>query len=228
MKELKMVNKYDVKSVGERIYQTRTQMGKKFTQDYVSEQCGCIRQTYAKWEQGEKLPKIDEFIKLCNAFECDIGYLLCEYDTKRHIAADVKGATGLNEDTFVVLRNNTEKSTLYHDTINCVLTEMLSSSQYLIYLTALTELTGACQLLLEDEEKHRQSGSNSSSESFLIHETVAIKEKEATEYQLSKIVQEMQRNIIETLVLYPEFKDKAKSFKNSFIQKFNEMYRKEL
>jgi len=26
-------------------------------------------------------------------FDCDMGYLLCEYDEKQHIAADVKEAT---------------------------------------------------------------------------------------------------------------------------------------
>lgn len=223
---LNINNIYNMKDIGERIYQTRTHMGKKYTQDYVAEQCNCIRQTYAKWERGEQLPKMEEFLMLCNTFNCDIGFLFCEYATKHHVAADVEEATGLNEKTLDVLQKATKKSALYCGTVNCILQELLSS-QYLVYATTLASLTEACNSLLKDENKHKLSGSVTSSESVLIHGIFANKERETIDFQLSKIVQEIQSNIIVSLLSNPEIITNAKSYKQGFIRQYDEMYKKE-
>ena len=107
---LKMINKYDAKKVGDRIRDCRKETGitkdatavrgewsGKMSQEDLAKKCNVTRQTVAKWEKGELSLTVDDLLTLCNIFECDPGYLLCEYDCKHHITADIQAATGLSE-----------------------------------------------------------------------------------------------------------------------------------
>lgn len=58
------------------------------------------RQFVAKWEKGKALPHLSYMYKMCELFECELGYLLCEYDCKTRVATDIKKATGLTEDAI--------------------------------------------------------------------------------------------------------------------------------
>ena len=49
---------------------------------------------------------INDCVKLCNLFNCDIGHLLGEYETKKHIAADIQNETGLSEKAIDILKKN--------------------------------------------------------------------------------------------------------------------------
>ena len=89
-------NIYDSKRIGERLRQRRKELN--LSQEDVALRCHCVRQRYAKWEQGNiQTLSLDDLVNLCNLFQCDIGYILCEYDTKRHVVADIHAQTGLSE-----------------------------------------------------------------------------------------------------------------------------------
>ena len=48
-------------------------------------------------------------MELCNIFNCEIGYLLCEYDCKTRAATDIVKETGLSEKSIDILKKaNTE------------------------------------------------------------------------------------------------------------------------
>ncbi len=91
--------KYNYNAIGKRIkserlsaeYETQGAFAEKMGYSYES------RQIVANWENGVKLPHIDDLLKMCELFHCDLGYLLCEYDCKRHEVADVRDVTGLSE-----------------------------------------------------------------------------------------------------------------------------------
>lgn len=58
-----------------------------------------------KWEKGERLPDLETLARMAEVFDCDIGYLLCDYDEKHHVTADIREQTGLSEEAVVSLLN---------------------------------------------------------------------------------------------------------------------------
>ena len=47
----------------------------------------------------------DFLFAICELFNCEMGYLLCEYDEKRRIKADIKEATGLESNVIDIILN---------------------------------------------------------------------------------------------------------------------------
>lgn len=105
---------YDKKAVGERIRKERIAAGFK-SQSKLALELGYSvdsRQSIGAWEKGERLPSLDDFIKLCEIFECELGYLLGEYDCKTRTATDITAATGLSEKAVnkLIQTNRSERS----------------------------------------------------------------------------------------------------------------------
>ena len=57
---------------------------------------GIGQNTVCNWEKGINLPPLDKLIILSEIFDCDIGYLLCDYDEPKRDLADVVEQTGLS------------------------------------------------------------------------------------------------------------------------------------
>lgn len=98
--------KYDMTAIGKRISKERKSLGltqSEFAKKlYLSQDS---RQTIAKWENGTTLPTLDRLLVMCNIFECELGYLLCEYDCKTMTVTDIHSQTGLSEEAISVLAN---------------------------------------------------------------------------------------------------------------------------
>lgn len=97
---------YDSKKIGKRIKEERDQ--KNMSQSEFAEYCGLQRTsrgTVGEWENGKRLPDLEALLKMCELFECELGYILCEegYSCKTRKAADIKAATGLSEDSIISL-----------------------------------------------------------------------------------------------------------------------------
>lgn len=54
--------------------------GLELTQEFVAEQIGVKRYTYAKWEQGRAEPSMQDLRKLADFFDVSIDYLLGRTD----------------------------------------------------------------------------------------------------------------------------------------------------
>lgn len=61
--------------------------------------------TLNAWENGIRIPDLDSLTLMADVFQCDVGYLLCDYHTKRQQNADICQTTGLSEDSVNFLRN---------------------------------------------------------------------------------------------------------------------------
>lgn len=105
---------YDKKRIGKRIREERKKI--KLNQENFGWKLrdynirGFNRETVAKWEKGEALPSLDILLKMSEIFDCEIGYLLCEFDTKTRLSADIQQETGLSEDEIEILRNEYSKA----------------------------------------------------------------------------------------------------------------------
>ncbi len=92
--------------VGARIRDERKQM--KINQGELAERISTminhgadisdvIRQsTISNWESGKVLPPIDKMVCLAEIFNCDVGYLLCDYDKRTRAEEDISEITGLS------------------------------------------------------------------------------------------------------------------------------------
>lgn len=95
------------------------------TQDQLAYEIGSTRQTVGTWEKENgknKIPSLDQIITLCEFYDCDYGYLLCEYDSRKHEIADIQEQTGLTEKSIDILRKakiiNDGKLELLEDMFN--------------------------------------------------------------------------------------------------------------
>lgn len=65
------------------------------------------RQTVGKWERGEDGGiTLQQLRGLCNLFNCEIGYIVGDYDTKRKATADASEETGLSNASVLSLSSN--------------------------------------------------------------------------------------------------------------------------
>lgn len=101
---------YNVKKIGKRIKELRESM--RIDEKPISVEMFCksihisSRKTYYCWINGETMPEPATLNEMCDFFDCDMGYLLCEYDCKRKENIDICKATGLSEQAVESLKKS--------------------------------------------------------------------------------------------------------------------------
>lgn len=98
---LKMINTNKVET-GKRIKNLREEAGYN-SQESFAEKLGYSRQTVAKWENGKTMPTLDTLYDIVSVLDCDMGYLLCLYDTRYFKHAEICEETGLSEEAVNLL-----------------------------------------------------------------------------------------------------------------------------
>ena len=88
---------------GKRIKNLREEAGYN-SQKSFAEKLGYSRQTVAKWENGETMPTLDTLYDIVSVLDCDMGYLLCLYDTRYFKHAEICEETGLSAEAVEKLR----------------------------------------------------------------------------------------------------------------------------
>ena len=93
---------YSERYIGDRIRQRRNELG--LTQKELAAKInpGTSIETaphtqVAQWESGKKKPGTDALIRLCNALDCDIDYILGAIDVPRRAVYDIKEQTGRSD-----------------------------------------------------------------------------------------------------------------------------------
>lgn len=109
---------YNFSAIGQRIKELRKE--KKWSQDQLIEmlqdRVPIGRNTLSAIENGNaKHFELSLLTSLCEIFDCEMGYLLCEYSCKTRAATDIQASTGLSEPAIGTLRNLTENETAFLD-----------------------------------------------------------------------------------------------------------------
>lgn len=98
--------------IGKRIAKERKNAKPPMTQDDLADRLEKEignrpkQSTISMWERGNSFPDSIEIIfALSRIFNCDCGYLLCDYEERTHDATDICKATGLSEETINTLCN---------------------------------------------------------------------------------------------------------------------------
>ena len=89
---------YDKEKIAKRLKDERK--SHSLTQAALALQLKVGRDTIRDWETSKRIPPLEDMLAMCSIFECELGYLLCEYDTKLRDTADVQEITGLREDAI--------------------------------------------------------------------------------------------------------------------------------
>lgn len=103
---------YNIDVTASRIKAAREASG--YTLAQVAERCGVQQyQTVSKWEKGNSVPSIENLFKLCELFNCELGYLLGEHEGKTRAATDIHEKTGLSFRAIDELEQMKEKNQWY-------------------------------------------------------------------------------------------------------------------
>lgn len=160
---------YDKKQIGERIRKTRIEYGYKSREDLgfalKPGDKSKDRKVIAKWENGASLPSLEDLTMMCQLFDCEVGFLLCEYDTHYREDESICKQTGLTEEAIECLRrcNNYHRSkrsdptylydgpnkTFIPKFISFLLSERDASGELLIGLNALDDILDNLKVLYE-------------------------------------------------------------------------------
>ena len=95
---------YNWKEIGNRVRLEREH--NKMSQDKLGSLIGTTRQTISKWEKGIGGEiTLNMLLRLCDIFQCEMGYILCEYDCKTRELTDICESTNLPENVASALIN---------------------------------------------------------------------------------------------------------------------------
>lgn len=100
---------YDPSEIGKIIRLNRKKMksperiGKSMNQDELGDLIGRNRKTITDWENGRVIPQLEDMLKMCDIFGCDLGHLLGEYPEKTRVIAEVADQIPLSEEVITKL-----------------------------------------------------------------------------------------------------------------------------
>lgn len=137
---------YDYSKIGERIKDERKK--NDFTQDELinllrDKQIAVGRNTLSAMENGIKEKfSFQVLYGLADIFQCQIGYLLCEYDCKTQSNAAISEITGLSDNAINTLKKVNENKDEYRkyevlhliDTLNLIMDEPISFMLFLDHI----------------------------------------------------------------------------------------------
>lgn len=135
------------KIIGARIREERENLGlsKKelLPKIYKSESS---HKTLSAWEDGKRLPDLDSIALMAELFDCDIGYLLGDYDEHRRVTADVCAETGLSESAVKWICGIRSKRTIGQKLSNQLLdalSSLITADEFSLILRDLVGLKSA-------------------------------------------------------------------------------------
>ena len=140
---------YSERYIGDRIRQRRNEIG--LTQKELAAKInpGTSIETaphtqVAQWESGKRKPGTDALIRLCNALDCDMDYILGAIDVPRRAVYDVREQTGLTGEAAGRLKQIHDKGQYgvvkdgYTLNIMDVLSEIITSPRFFPMMNAIS------------------------------------------------------------------------------------------
>jgi hypothetical protein len=82
------------------------------SQDNFFADLGYSKQAFHKCRREHKAPPLEVLCLIADRLNCDVGYLLCEYDDRRHSIVDIKKETGLDAESIQILLNMNKNNSM--------------------------------------------------------------------------------------------------------------------
>lgn len=95
--------KYSKEEIGKKIQELR--QAKNWSQEQLGHKIGTTGKQISNYENGKLIPPMNVLLILCDIFNCELGYILCEDDYKAGTKLDtiIERRTGLNTDSIDAL-----------------------------------------------------------------------------------------------------------------------------
>lgn len=138
--------KYSAEQIGNIIYRERTKL--KISQSELGQKIGVVGKQISNYEKGKLIPPMDVMLKLCDIFDCEMGYLLGEKDylNKTKSKTAIINLTGLTEESINTICKITGKDNsclafgYESSTYKKILNSFITSSQFLGFIECLYDL----------------------------------------------------------------------------------------
>lgn len=122
--------------IASRITEEREALG--LTKEGLAERLNVNRNTITSWERQDikgRYPPLEDLARMCDLFNCELGYLLGEYNCKTRAATDIQAETGLSERAIDRLREEAQKSEIFRGTLS----ELIESPLFYILVLGLAD-----------------------------------------------------------------------------------------
>lgn len=138
--------RYNTEKIGKTIESERKKLG--YSQERLGKELGVVGKQISNYERGKTLPPTDVFFKMCDIFNCELGYLLGERDYLKgtKIKTLVSQETGLNIEALNVIKTitGTERSCINwgyeSEKYRRVLNKLLISVEFIDFVKALGDM----------------------------------------------------------------------------------------
>ena len=179
----------DIEETGKRIKQCRKEMHEKdksITQEtFAKEYLHCDTATYRKWEKGTSFPDGNALAKMCELFNCDLGYLTGEYDCKTRIATDICKETGLSVEAVEELHSVKERFEKHSNHLDVSFPIKIELVNYLILnINEIVESIDLLHLLQNNRKRLKEQYNYSFFRDLFVESLRAGDEAEAYFYDL--------------------------------------------
>ena len=191
--------KYDAEKIGKTIFSERTKLG--LTQKELGKRMNIVGKQISNYEKGKTIPPIDVMMKLCDIFNCELGYLLGEpdYSEGTRIITYLTERTGLTADAInnIYKLTGTEKHCVSFgvdsESYRAVLNSFLTSPHFIQLIRGLRNL--AYQVESRELSRHKVEqtlGKELYDEAYEIY-------KNSNPYQVDERVEDLRPELKEAL-----------------------------
>lgn len=150
--------RYNTEKIGKVIESERKKKG--YSQERLGEELGVVGKQVSNYERGKTLPPIDVLFKMCDVFNCELGYLLGERDYSKgtQIRTLVSEETGLSIEALEIINTitGTGRSCINwgyeSEKYTRVLNKLLTSPDFIEFIKAL----GDMEEVYADKKKTQQ------------------------------------------------------------------------
>lgn len=104
---------YEKEKIAARIKERRTEL--RLTQNEITEKTGINPSTLIALEKGKAMPRFETLLMLCEPLQCEVGYLLGEYDAPTRTIAAAQSMLELSDKTIEKLCLNYEDRLCFFD-----------------------------------------------------------------------------------------------------------------
>lgn len=102
--------KYSTEEIGKKIKSER--LSRKWSQEQLGQKIGTTYKQISNYENGKLIPPMDILLKLCDIFNCELGYILGEdeYNAGTKLDTIIEHSLGLNTSSTKALQYITGKN----------------------------------------------------------------------------------------------------------------------
>lgn len=150
--------KYKSEEIGKLIKAERRKHN--MTQEELGEELGITGKQISNYEHGNPIPPMDILLKICEIFDCELGYILGEKDYSQgtKLKTIISNETGLNIEAInaVIRITGAERSCINwgyeSEKYRRILSNLLITEEFINFIVALAELDESYQKKEQEKE----------------------------------------------------------------------------